>query len=646
MPTAPATLDRLWRGVAGRPIDDDLLAWPPDVFALTDVVLEQTEAYRFAVSPPAGERWPPHDVADWAASAVASGAAWTVAVGDGAGPPPLVADAWGAVRSATSAPLDAIASGEDWQLCSALLLLHATADEACAGMGVAVEGSGRAGAAVRARGRELLIRTGSLARLGLPGLRVLPKVLTPAGGISMRSLARYACVRRSSVGARWHKVPVLRPGLDPRRRPLNLVLLPWPLRVRASDFRPHQASVQRIEREPFGFFDFSPAEQLDLDLVDRVLAAARDEVDAVDAVVLPESAVPDGAIDDVEAVLERHGVSVLMAGVRDVSTPPGRLPGNLVHLGVHFGGRWWHYRQNKHHRWSLDEGQLLQYHLGAALHPGLRWWETMEVPRRSIQFLELGGGITVVAVVCEDLARLDAVADLLRTVGPTLVLTVLLDGPQLASRWTARYASVLADDPGSAVLTLTSLGMVERSRPPGSAPSRVVALWKDPASGIREIALDAGAEAILLSASVAPAARHSADGRWPADDSAQLRDVGVHQVRAAASSHGAPRSPDEPSAPGSDLDESDLSVLASWAQAAAEALDAGERDAVAADMAASAPWRQRYGIDAPADALASALAELAGAGGAAAAGTLGQLARDLVGAASRASGRGGAPAYR
>ena len=96
------------------------------------------------------------------------------------------------------------------------------------------------------------------------------------------------------------------------------------------------------------------------------------------------------------------------------------------------------------------------------------------MPRRSIQFLELGGGITIVAVVCEDLARLDAVADLLRTVGPTLVLTVLLDGPQLASRWTARYASVLADDPGSAVLTLTSFGMVERSRPGGSAavPSR------------------------------------------------------------------------------------------------------------------------------------------------------------------------------
>ena len=54
-----------------------------------------------------------------------------------------------------------------------------------------------------------------------------------------------------------------------------------------------------------------------------------------------------------------------------------------------------------------------------------------ETIRSFTKFVELGGGITIVAVICEDLARLYAVADLLRTVGPTLVLTVLLDGPQL-----------------------------------------------------------------------------------------------------------------------------------------------------------------------------------------------------------------------
>ena len=286
-------------------------------------------------------------------------------------------------------------------------------------------------------------------------------------------------------------------------------------------------------------------------------------------------------------------------GSATTSAAAGRLPGNWVHIGVALGGRWWHYRQNKHHRWSLDEGQVLQYHLGGALHPRLRWWEAMEVPRRSIQFLELGGGITIVAVVCEDLARLDTVADLLRTVGPTLVLTVLLDGPQLASRWTARYASVLADDPGSAVLTLTSFGMVERSRPGGHAPSRVVALWKDPARGIREIPLEPGAHGVLLSACVDRATRHSADGRWPADNTTHLRDVGVHQVRAASEATGPATAPaSEPSDPpgGTDLDERELTVLASWAEALVEAGTA-EVDAVVADAAGTATWRADFGLE-------------------------------------------------
>ena len=159
-----------------------------------------------------------------------------------------------------------------------------------------------------------------------------------------------------------------------------------------------------------------------------MLRAALDEVDVVDMVVLPESAVPIDAIDDARRGAGPSRRRTLVAGVRDRARrrpAPGQL-------GAHrrlLGGRWWHYRQNKHHRWSLDESQILQYHLGAALHPGLRWWEAMEVPRRSMPVHRVRRRDHVVALVCEDLARLDAVADLLRTVGPTLVLTVLLDGP-------------------------------------------------------------------------------------------------------------------------------------------------------------------------------------------------------------------------
>ena len=49
-------------------------------------------------------------------------------------------------------------------MCEALLTLHAIADEACAGLGVALDKSDGKGCVYRARGRELLARTGSLAR--------------------------------------------------------------------------------------------------------------------------------------------------------------------------------------------------------------------------------------------------------------------------------------------------------------------------------------------------------------------------------------------------------------------------------------------------------------------------------------------------
>jgi hypothetical protein len=93
--------------------------------------------------------------------------------------------------------------------------------------------------------------------------------------------------------------------------------------------------------------------------------------------------------------------------VREPPDPGGHFGANWLHLGVWFGGRWWRYRQNKHYRSSLDDNQIEQYHLAAALPPappGVRWWEAMAVPRRAVQVLELAEGVTLVSLVCEDLA--------------------------------------------------------------------------------------------------------------------------------------------------------------------------------------------------------------------------------------------------
>ncbi len=387
--------------------------------------------------------------------------------------------------------------------------------------------------------------------------------------------------------------------------------------------------MQRLAKEPFGFFEFAPSEKLDPDLVGRLIVAARDEVDSVDCVLLPESAVDESDINDLEALLDRHGVIMLITGVRQRSPRPGRLPGNWVHTGVSprlekggwlpgsIGEEWFHIRQNKHNRWSLDEGQILQYHLGGALHPHIRWWEAMDVPRRTVHFLEHGDEIALVSLVCEDLAQIDSVAEVIRSVGPTIVFTPLLDGPQLSSRWAARYASVLADDPGSAVLTLTSFGMVQRSRPHGRDSSPVVALWKDPVRGLREIRLETGAQGVLLTLCGNRTTRRSADGRCPVDNATEYFDVAVHQVRPSSAGSEPSKSQSVALAPRV-LEADELTILTGWAQAVAEALAYAPEcvEPLLADAHAGAPWRPALRIAEPSPQLSEAICFLERAVGA------------------------------
>jgi hypothetical protein len=599
----------LWQALAGTTTGREVLDWPPDLLAMTEVILQRSEAYRFALSPPGGSTWPPAGVPDWPDAVTEAGRRWSAWAEDRTGTiPPLLAQEWKILCQDAGIPLSDLTEARNWRLCQALLTLHAIADEACAGLGVALDASDADGLLYRARGRELLARTGSLARLPAHLIRVLPKIHTPPNGSSLRSLSRYAAVHMPGVEARWYKVPGTRPGTSLMTS--TALLLPWPLRVRQSDFRPVPGPLPELAGQPFGFFEFAPSEPLDLDLVDRMLAAALDEVDTVNAVILPESAVDNDEIEDLEALLGRHGVTGLITGVRGHPEQRGQFPRNWVHIGVSAGEHWVHIRQRKHHRWSLDEGQIYQYHLGGALHPHIRWWEAMQVPGRSVQFVEIGDGATLVSLVCEDLAEIDDVASVIRSVGPMIVVTPVLDGPQLSSRWAARYASVLADDPGSAVLTLTSFGMAQRSRPRGQNSSAVVALWKDPGQGTREIQLEPGAQGILLSASADRATRRSYDGRRPVENGSKLFNVSIYQVRPSTASPRAPAPeprPDPP--PRLKLDAEELTILTCWAEAAADALAfAPERiPAVTADARPGAPWRAGFQLPQPSPPLNDAI---------------------------------------
>jgi hypothetical protein len=526
-PDPPRTIGSLLAAAPSARGWDEIPWWPPDVFAVTAVVLNESEAFRFVVSPPDGQAWPPTTA--WADNVVANANAWRRALAaPERGIPAAVSDAWDFLMEAGDVPIDDLDAGARFDVSCTALTLHALADEACAGLERELDLSGES---FEAEAWHLLADTGSLSRFPPWYVRVLPKTHLSQGGINLRSLSRYLASHVGRIDMSWTRVPLgdLQ-ARDNTGATYNLLLLPWPLDVASADFRPRMGPL--LEMSPdFGFFEYAPRRGIDYTYVESALRAARAHVPRVDGVLLPESAVLPDELRRLESMLVDYGVFFLTAGVRQPAAGE-RLGANYAHVGLWSDGHWHRFRVNKHHRWSLDRRQIDQYGLGSQLDPATTWWEAIDLPRRAMHVLDVGGGATTAVVICEDLARLDVVAELLRYVGPTLVITLLMDGPQLASRWSARYASVLADDPGSTVLTLTSLGMARRSYHSRSLPSRVVAMWKDPERGLQEIEVEPRANALLLEVGETRKTVWTADGREHAGTPRLVLD-NVRQIAAA-----------------------------------------------------------------------------------------------------------------
>lgn len=486
----------------------DVLAWPPDVFAVTARLLLETEGYRFVVSPPGEEKWPPGN--DWATSVTRVASEWVNVIDqpDGVMPGELTST-WEIIWEARGAQIEEVKKGERWDIISALLTLHAIADQAAVDLGRELDSSSQT---FEGRAWRTLAETGTLSHFPPWQIRVLPKTHLGLAGINLRSLSRYLAAHAGQIDISWTRLPL--GDLDVRdveETTYNLLLLPWPLEIEHSDFHECDGPLREMPAR-FGFFEYAPAGRLNLSYVEAALREALDTVARVDGLILPEAALFADELPQLESLANRYGTYFLVAGVRRAHTP-GALGENYAHIGMHHEGRWHRLRANKHHRWSLDDSQIHQYGLANRLDPDRIWWEAIQVPLREIHILDVGGGATTSVVICEDLARLDVVAEVLRYIGPTLVIALLMDGPQLPNRWSARYASVLADDPGSTVLTLTSLGMTDLCHPPGHRPSRAIALWKDPERGLEQINLPEGATAMLLQVGEDRKTVWTADGR-------------------------------------------------------------------------------------------------------------------------------------
>ncbi|MDX8541541.1 hypothetical protein RFM23_28350 [Mesorhizobium abyssinicae] len=433
------------------------------------------------------------------------------------------------------------------------LALMCIADEAARGMGF--EPPEMARASFQARLLEVALQRQIIAdeaRFSFstadPDLVcVLPKSRTPMLGCTLRSLSHNLALLPPRGLARAYWLPsagrhsVSEGGIG-TPKPLNCLLVPMPFRIGARDF-----GAVRSDEERWGWFQLHPSWCPSSDRVTQegfqgfwefihdLIQAAENDVGQVHVLVFPETAISHAVFRLLTDRLRQTNVELLVAGLFDIKRSEHEpcVHGNYAALAAIGENGLTSYRQ-KHHRWKLDRSQIRTYSLGSALDPNFGWWEDLDILSRSLDVYVLRGTSTATTLICEDLARHDPCQELVRGIGPNLVFALLMDGPQLKARWPARYATVLAEDPGSSVLSFTSLGLIERSNASGLQPiCRSVGLWRDDRGETIELSIPSGAQALCLSLHSTDFEGHTLDGRGDGKVSESWRLTGVQPVKLA-----------------------------------------------------------------------------------------------------------------
>lgn len=568
----------------GWKFPDDWAAWPPDLFALTSLALGRTGAYRDVINSP----WS----LDHTWQGLAEGAAdcWIEEVSRALSParprpaaecPPapgdpryspkarglrqdLLKELAAAADAVTMEELRTLESEEARQMTEVLIRLHAIADEACSGFGLVIHVAPEK-ALAHCAANLLLTAKGSLSRLPKHVGIVLPKLRTPQAGITLRSLSHHVSFHSTEVEVIWRAMP----WPNTEENTLNVLAVPWPCEIHLSDFKPLNDTFQSVR-----YFNYRPAEDppttLPIERIIATLARVEGEHCPVHLLAFPESALNMEEYGKLIAALKQAGdrpegakhrlgrVPMVVAGLH---RHEGDKDVNEVRLASYYAGRWYELVQRKHHRWRLDRNQIRQYGLEGRFATARNWYEHISIDQRRLTFLAPNGWLALCPLICEDLAQLEPVSEVIRGVGPTFLVSLLADGPQITGRWSARYASVLADDPGTAVLTLSSLGMVTKSRDihakePPATPSRTVGLWRDAVNGWQSIDLPLEDEALLLTISADWQQEFSADGRGDHQSAATFKFEGMRPLVLEQ----APLDPSPPEPAQDNLDDAGLTA--------------------------------------------------------------------------------------
>lgn len=360
---------------------------------------------------------------------------------------------------------------------------------------------------------------------------IQPKGRISAVGCNLRNLTRNASYIPHAGTLRCHWMQPISSAASEADDALDILIVPVPLVLEEAAWQRSSTAVPDQGKRPnWGNFEL---EQTWLGDKARIIEYTLDKVrkakrtlrkNPLNGIIFPEYALDEPLFNQLCEEVKKIEPLLEFAVTGSSSNCDGEK-GNFVLTAL------WDVRQNgsrasrylltsrrKHHRWRLSPDQVTSYGLEAALPPPASWWESHFIAQREIHLFHFRKTSVFTTMICEDLARSDPCHDILRAIGPNLLFALLMDGPQIASRWPSRYAATLADDPGTSVLTVTSMGLLKRGNDTKRYPeNRTVALWRDETGKTRELAVDQDDSALLLSLSAVPVEDQTLDGRTKTD---------------------------------------------------------------------------------------------------------------------------------
>ncbi len=374
---------------------------------------------------------------------------------------------------------------------------------------------------------KLLISNGSAASFALSGRKevanVFPKLNITTRGCSHRNFSKNLSLlpKTGTVRCHWHAPQ--RALATENEKTVDILLVPFPFEIPAkvfSEANPNHTAMAAMEPgSPRSWANFRIDQSLynaeDIpSLTERLITAAKKDVSSVNGVIFPEYAMkfetfhtlgerirskkcePEleflvaGSSDNCQNQFGNYVLTRVWNKIeKDYSNAAEEVDFSLMSS------------RRKHHRWMLDGPQIDSYGLSSSLDPRINWWENHIAGFRELHFYPFRQNSLFTTLICEDLARMDPCHEVLKSVGPNLVFSLLMDGPQIDGRWPARYSKALSEDIGCSVLTLTSYGLIDRTNACAvHGKNETVAYFTSPL-GTREIKLpySNGARGVLLS---------------------------------------------------------------------------------------------------------------------------------------------------